>query len=326
MSPNHIRGTLGSANQLILNVGILAALVFGIPLIDAPGGWRWMFGIGLIPPTLQFIGLFFCKETPQFLLSANKGAEAKDVLQKIYGRVDVNSEFEQMEQSYEESLKQGKAKCSELCKPAFLKPLVVGVGIMLVQQFTGINSVIYFSSNIFKSAGFDSTAMATLASILVAIANIIATCVALYLVDRKGRRVLLLVSLSGMAVFISLLGMTFAVPAVSTSSIKPVFSVTCTILYAIFFAFGTGPLPWVITSEIFSQRYRSMAVAIATASNWLSNFVIGQTFLPITTAIGIGETFWIFGGICILAVIFVALRVPETKGKSFDEIEKLFTK
>jgi len=197
---------------------------------------------------------------------------------------------------------------------------------MLVQQFTGINSVIYFSSNIFKSAGFESTAMATLASILVAIANIIATCVALYLVDRKGRRVLLLVSLSGMAVFISLLGMTFAVPAVSDSSIKPGFSVTCTILYAIFFAFGTGPLPWVITSEIFSQRYRSMAVAIATASNWLSNFVIGQTFLPITTAIGIGQTFWIFGGICILAVIFVALRVPETKGKSFDEIEKLFTK
>jgi len=324
IAPPHIRGALGSATQLMINIGIIVSIAIALPLANIYWGYRWMLGIAAFPAILQLLGaIFICTDTPRYLMSKGRNSDAIQVLQRIYNRLDVDIEFQEMETCYNNSLQYGNTTFTEiLSRPILRRCFLIAFGVMIFQQLTGINTVTYFSSSIFQAAGFKSATDAIIASTIVSLANIIVTCIAIYLVDRKGRKSLLLLSYIGMAFFIFWIGASFTF--FRYAYWMPIFSVIVTILYVMSFGIGTGPLPWVIASEVLPLKIRGKALSIATAGNWVINFLVGQVFLPISRSIGIGGAFFIFFGFCVVAIFFGWFYVPETKGKSLEEIENSF--
>lgn len=315
MSPPENRGALVSLNQLCITIGILLAYIVTYAY-SSTANWRDMFAFGFIPIVIQFIGLFFVAETPSWLISHQK-REAAD---KILHRIRVSHKGEHLVQENNEEDSPSKKNFKALFSPAVRLPFLIGIGVAVFQSVTGINTVIYYAPQIFQLAGYESAQTALFATVLVGIINVIVTIIALWLIDRIGRRPLLIAGLIGMAASLIVLGISF----LSTGDAAGLTAIFAMIVYVAFFAVSLGPVAWLIISEVYPLGIRGRAMGIATFANWVSNYFVSLTFLTLMENLGTSGTFWLYAIICFLGLWFVIKLVPETKGKTFEQIQSFW--
>jgi sugar porter (SP) family MFS transporter len=312
-----IRGKLVSMNQVAITSGIVLAYLVGYALAESQA-WRWMFALAAIPAAAFGIGLFFIPDSPRWLAARGHVDQAHTVLKRIRGPEQVEGELSDIQKS----VARQKGNWSELLSPLLRSAMIVGVGLAIAQQITGINTVIYYAPTIFKFAGMTSASAAILASVGVGVVNVVLTLVAMQLIDRVGRRPLLLVSLAGMALSLFVLGLAFSLSQL-TGSLGWI-AVSSLMVYVGSFAVGLGPVFWLMLAEIYPLRIRGRAMSIGTVVNWTANLIVALSFLTLTQVLGKGPTFWLYGVVTIGAWFFVFYLVPETKGKSLEEIEALW--
>ncbi|XP_012729396.2 solute carrier family 2, facilitated glucose transporter member 1 [Fundulus heteroclitus] len=320
VSPTPLRGAFGTLHQLGVVVGILVAQIFGLEFIlGSEKMWPLLLALTVAPAVLQCILLPFCPESPRFLLINLKQEEqARKALVRLRGTEDVTEDLQEMKEESAKMAMEKKVNIAELFRsPAYRQPLLIAVMLQLSQQLSGINAVFYYSTGIFASAGVKQPIYATIAA---GIVNTIFTVVSLFLVEKAGRRTLHLLGLGGMA--ISALIMTFSlylkdIPAMSYMAILAV------MLFVAMFELGPGPIPWFIVAELFSQGPRPAAMAVAGCCNWTANFLVGMSFPKLVELCG-PWVFLIFTAFLIFFFIFTFIKVPETKGKTFDEISRGF--
>jgi SP family galactose:H+ symporter-like MFS transporter len=314
IAPVAIRGKLVSVNQVALTSGIVISYLIDYAFADSQA-WRWMFAMAVVPAAAFGIGLLFIPESPRWLIGRGLADKAHSVLRRIRAPDQVEAEFTEIQHSAQ----QQKADWSELLSPALRPAMIVGVGLAVAQQVTGINTVIYYAPTIFKFAGLSSASVAILASVGVGIVNVVLTVVAMQLIDRVGRRPLLLISLAGMSLSLIVLGLAFKLPQLAGS--LGWIAVMSLMLYVGSFAVGLGPVFWLILSEIYPLRIRGRAMSIGTVANWSANLIVALSFLTLTRELGKAATFWLYGIVSIAAWIFAFALVPETKGKTLEQIE-----
>ena len=323
IAPEHIRGALVSLNQLLITVGILIA--YGVNYyFAAAGDWRAMFLAGIIPGTVLLVGMFLMPRSPRWLVFMNRSADAATVLKKIRGTADVSDELGEIEKSVRT---EGAGTWSDLVAPGVRLPLLLGVGLAILQQATGINTVIYYAPTIFQFAGLAEATASIAATVGIGVVNVLVTLIAIWLVDRAGRRPLLLWSLAGMGIAMLILGVGFAlensgagVAAVSLGQITAL----SLIIYVAAFALGLGPIFWLLIAEIYPLSVRGLAMSLATVTNWAANFIIAATFLSLVDLIGESGVFLLYAVVALFAWLFVFKLVPETKGLSLEQIEAYF--
>ncbi|NGX44334.1 MAG: hypothetical protein K1060chlam3_00500, partial [Candidatus Anoxychlamydiales bacterium] len=292
-------------------------LAYVVDYFYAPTGeWRSMFGIALIPAVLLFIGLFFIPETPSYL--ASKGQKKKAL--KILKKIEVNTSKSEVVVEKKSSKKMGSWK--QLFSKSLRPALIAGIGISIFQQITGINIVIYYAPKIFQLAGIESATSAILATMGVGVINFLMTIVALWLIDMVGRKPLLIVGLIGMSLSLGVLGIGF----LETTRATSVISIVSLMTYVSFFAISLGPVAWLIISEIYPMGIRGRAMGIAIFANWTCNYIISLTFLTLVDFLGKSGTFWLYALIGLFGLWFVIKKIPETKGKELEEIQKYFKK
>ncbi|KAG6382348.1 hypothetical protein SASPL_157986 [Salvia splendens] len=343
ISPTEIRGTLGSVNQLFICIGILAALVAGLPLAGNPLWWRSMFGVALIPSVLLALGMAFSPESPRWLYQQGRISDAEVSIRRLYGKERVSEVMRDLAAAGQGSTEPEAGWFDLFSSRAAL---------FLFQQLAGINAVVYYSTSVFRSAGITSDVAA---SALVGAANVFGTTVASSLMDKQGRKSLLLTSFAGMneANYFMMLVL-FDLSANDNKNLEQseksvalyhmeVIAGSCifcsftwkalapysgtlavlgTVLYVLSFSLGAGPVPALLLPEIFSSRIRAKAVALSLGMHWISNFVIGLYFLSVVTKFGISTVYLGFASVCLLAVMYISGNVVETKGRSLEEIER----
>ncbi len=321
------RGRLVSAYQLAITIGILVAEVIDAILSDSED-WRLMLGLAVVPGAALVILMFVMPDTPRWLLKVHRKDDARTSWEKLHGQEDEDAALAAIESDLVEEERQ-RATWREVFAPAVRPMLVVGVGLAIFQQVTGINAVIYYSDRIFADAGFTTVQQQTDATILaVGVVNVLATFVAIAFIDRFGRRPLLIAGLVGMAV--SLIGLTasfFALEGyddVTGPSILGIATLVCLVVFIASFAFSLGPVTWTVISEIFPTRIRGKGIAVATAVNWGAAFVVSATFLSIIDLIGTEGAFLLFAILSVVALWWVNRFVPETRGKTLEEMEQVF--
>eukprot|EP01018_Ginkgo_biloba_P008197 Gb_25441 [translate_table: standard] len=320
IAPKHLRGSLGTVTQLSVTIGIFLAYLCGLFL-----SWRPLAMAGAVPCTLLVLGLFFIPESPRWLAkirSEDFGAS----LQALRGYdADVSIEAVEIKSVVETSNQQSRIKLSELCERRYALPLIIGIGLLLLQQSSGVNGILFYSSSILESAGISSVGAASLG---LAAIQVVMTAVSAWLMDKAGRRLLLLVSSGGMAVCLFLVGLAFYLKSHLSqgSHFETFFSGLAFIsllVYIISYSIGVGPIPWIIMSEILPVNVKGLAGSIATLANWLSSWVVTMTVNMLLEWSSAG-TFMLYALICALTLIFVAFHVPETKGRTLEEIEASF--
>ncbi len=257
--------------------------------------------------------MMYLPDSPRSLINRGFKDQARKVLSRLQGRAQEEKKIEEIE----EVLHMEKPSWRELGRPRLRPALIVGVGLAVFQQFVGINTVIYYAPTIFEYAGFKTATVAILATVGVGVVNVIFTIVAILLLDRVGRRPLLLLGTVGMIVALAVLGYGFRLPAAERGSI----AVGSLMLYVACFAFSFGPVFWLMISEIYPLRVRGRAMSVATFFNWGSNLLVTFTFPLMIAAIHESFTFWVFAALGVIALIFSYAMVPETKGRSLEEIE-----
>lgn len=316
ISPTEIRGALGSVNQLFICIGILAALVAGLPLAGNPVWWRTMFGIAIVPSILLALGMAVSPESPRWLVQQGKFSQAEAAIKTLYGKDRVVEVMHELKAGGEGSMEQD-AGWFDLFSKRYRKVVSVGAALFLFQQLAGINAVVYYSTSVFRSAGIASDVAA---SALVGASNVFGTCIASSLMDRQGRKSLLMTSFTGMAASMLLLSLSFTWKVLAPYS--GTLAVLGTVLYVLSFSLGAGPVPALLLPEIFASRIRAKAVALSLGMHWISNFVIGLYFLSVVTKFGISTVYLGFASVCLLALLYIAANVVETKGRSLEDIER----
>lgn len=316
VSPKNLRGTLVSLYQWAITAGILFSYFINAVFAQAVYNWRWMLFAGVVPGLVLFIGMCFMSDTPRWLVSKNRDDEAKKVFSKIEPDIEPEKEIAEIK----ETLVDNRQEKTFRLKKWMIMPFVVGIGIMFAQICTGINTIIYYAPTIFKTAGFDSNLTAIYATTGIGVVNFIMTIVAVFFTDRIGRKSLLYFGLTGVMLSLFALGTSFAFAGVLGSSLKWV-AVGSLVTYIICFAMSLGPIGWILVSEVFPLRIRGIAMSVCTVSNFAFNFFVVGSFPVLLHRIGGAWTFWIFGIVSILCIIFVYFFVPETKGISLEEIE-----
>ncbi len=316
VSPYELRGGLVSLNQLAITIGILCSFIINYAFTNIDGSWRWMFGIGLVPAILLSIGMIFLPESPRWLVKQNRLDDAIKILKHLRHSTDVSHEINEIQHS----LQVKQAGFREIFSPWILPVLFLGAMLGLIQQVTGINTIIYYAPTIFQLAGFPDASSSILATVGIGIVNVLATIFAIYYLDKWGRRPLLLVGLVGM--FVTLLGLSMAFRVGAEASMLPWIAMGCTFLYIICFAFSLGAILWLVVSEIFPLEVRATAMGVAVFSCWLWNFIVSSTFLTLLNAIGPSATFLVYAILCIFSFIFCYYKVPETKGVTLEQIEE----
>lgn len=316
MAPANVRGALVSLNQLMITVGILVAYLVNLAFA-ASGNWRWMLGLAIVPAMVLGIGIVFLPETPRWLISQHLVDRARSVLRRTRNEARVEDEIAEIS-AIEERERQEAQGWGELLQPWVRPMFVVGVGLAIIQQITGINTVIYFAPSILEATGFGASA-SILGTVGVGVVNVGMTIVAIMLIDRVGRRPLLLVGLIGMILSLGMLGLVNLLP--SLSGVVGYAALACVTMYVASFAVSLGPIVWLMISEIYPLKVRGSAMSVATIALWLTNVVVAVTFLSMLQLLGNTFTFWMYALIGIAAWIFIYFLVPETKERSLEEIE-----
>lgn len=317
VAPPEARGWQVSLFQLAITIGILGAYLVDFAYAKSEA-WRWMLGLAVIPGIILGVGMLFLPESPRWLAEYLHPEAARAVLVRIRGTDNVDAELQEIIGSLEQSEERGR--WADLLSPTVRPALVVGIGLAIFQQITGINTVIYYAPTIVLTAGVSSAAGAILATAVIGLVNVIMTIVAMWLIDRVGRRPLLLVGIAGMAVCLGILGAAFRMQA-ETSTVAWVAVITL-MAYVAFFAISLGPIFWLLIAEIYPLRIRGLAEGTAAGSNWIFNLVVSITFLSLVQAVGPSWTFWLYGVLSIAAFLFSYYMVPETKGRTLEEIEQ----
>lgn len=336
ISPAKIRGALVFSFQLMIATGVLASYFSDLLFADEsnPFSWRWMFYVGVFPAIILLLGMIFLPETPRFLIQNGRENEGITILKKIEEPGLIKDSIAKIKQDISIS---GKSNWKELLMPHNKMPLFIAIGIMCVQQLVGINSIIYYAPTVFLSAGFDGPRAAITATISVGIINVLATVITMFLIDKIGRRKLYFIGLTGMAISLAALGATFLFKD-NLGVYAKYAAVASSLLYVGFFAGSLGPLGWLIISEVFPLKVRGLGMSIGAFSNWFFNAIVTFTFLKLAWALtspgmeiaSAGESglspnpagsFFIYSIVAIAGIIWGYKYIPETKGKSLEEIE-----
>ncbi|MCI2422545.1 sugar porter family MFS transporter [Saccharopolyspora sp. K220] len=316
MTPAANRGALVSVNQLMVTVGILLSYLVNSAFAEAHA-WRWMLGLAVLPAILLGIGMLLLPDTPRWFLSNGHHAQAKAVLRRSRPAHVVEAELTEITQvlAQERHVASGRSALTE----RRVRPmLVVGVGLAIIQQITGINTIIYFAPSILRATGF-GTSGAILSTVGVGVVNVALTVVAIGLVDRLGRRPLVLIGLAGMALSAALLGAVYLLPDLSGAAGYA--ALIAIAAYVACYAVSLGPVVWLMISEIYPLRIRGSAMSVSTIALWLTNVLVALTFLSMFAALGGTATFWIYAGVCVAAWLFTYFLVPETKQRTLEQIE-----
>ncbi|XP_028298631.1 solute carrier family 2, facilitated glucose transporter member 3a isoform X1 [Gouania willdenowi] len=321
VSPTPLRGAFGTLHQLGVVVGILIAQIFGLEaLLGSQKMWPLLLALTVAPAVLQCILLPFCPESPRFLLINLKQEEqARQALVRLRGVEDVSKDMQEMKEESAKMAAEKKVTIAELFRSAsYRQPLLVAIMLQLSQQLSGINAVFYYSTGIFESAGVKQPIYATIGA---GIVNTIFTVVSLFLVEKAGRRTLHLLGLGGMAISALLMTISLLMKHIPVMSYMAIVAV---MLFVAMFEIGPGPIPWFIVAELFSQGPRPAAMAVAGCCNWTANFLVGMSFPKLVEWCG-PWVFLIFVVFLVIFFIFTFIKVPETKGKTFDEIAQGFS-
>lgn len=319
LSPPRNRGKLVSLFQLAITVGILLSYIVDRALAPEHA-WRWMLGLAVIPGALLVLGMLAMPESPRWLLKSGDEKAARRALSLVRSVDEIEAEVAEI---HEDLAHNQPAAWTELLMPALRPALLVGIGLAVFQQVTGINTIIYYAPEIFQKAGLDSATTALAATIGIGVINVLSTLIAISLVDRLGRKPLLLAGLVGM--ILSLLAVGAAQRFGSTLGVNPDSLAPLTVvfigLYIVCFAFSLGPVVWLMISEIFPNRARARGAAVSTAANWTANFLVSLSF-PVLQA-WMGPSLWfLYAAMGVAGIIFIVAYVPETKGKSLEEISR----
>ena len=315
LAPPQSRGMLIGLYQFALTSGIALADLVGY-WFAASHGWRWMFAFGLFPALLFLFMVLTVPESPRWLFAQNRVAEAELVLKSYTDEAGARLLLEDIRLSLMTKMER---RWSALWSPAVRGSLFIAVGFMLLVPATGINAVLYYGPQIFSLAGISSDKSAIFATFLVAITNVLATVIALVLVDRAGRKPLLYAGLGGMTLALLMLAVCFHNQAALGHSLG-IIATSCLMFFITCYAFSLGPIAWILVSEVFPLRLRGRGVAASTLSFGTSNFIVSLTFLSLLKAAGTSLTFVIYGAFCILTLIFVRFVIPETKGRELESI------
>ncbi len=312
LSPPKHRGKLVSLNLFAIFLGQSSAFYSNFFLRDVGGdnNWRWMLAVMALPSFLLFVLLLFVPESPRWLAEKNQPDLAMSILTRINGPAEASREFEEIK----ETLQTTQGQLVELFRAGMFRILIIGILLAVFQQVTGINVVMYYAPAIFKSAGFGNES-ALLQTALMGMVNLTFAVVSMFFVDRMGRKPLMIIGSIGMSIAMALLAVTFI-----SGHAKGYFVLACIMGYLAAFGFSLGPVVWVLIAEIFPNRLRSYAVAIATFMLWGANFVVSLTFPYLLNHLQ-GYCFLIYGSMCLLCLFFVLKYLDETKGKTLEEIE-----
>ncbi|CAH8252854.1 unnamed protein product [Arabidopsis lyrata] len=321
IAPQHMRGALGSVNQLSVTIGIMLAYLLGLFV-----PWRILAVLGVLPCTLLIPGLFFIPESPRWLAKMGFTDDFETSLQVLRGfDTDITVEVNEIKRSVASSSKRSAIRFVDLKRRRYYFPLMVGIGLLVLQQLGGINGVLFYSSTIFESAGVTSSNVATFG---VGVVQVVATAVATWLVDKSGRRLLLMISSIGMTISLVIVAVAFYLkefvsPDSNMYNILSMVSVVGVVAMVISCSLGMGPIPWLIMSEILPVNIKGLAGSIATLLNWFVSWLVTMT-ANMLLAWSSGGTFTLYALVCGFTVVFVSLWVPETKGKTLEEIQALF--
>jgi len=342
ISPRQYRGRFVSFNQLTIVIGILAAQIVNLmianyiaPLfvsadtVASPAaeiaaswngryGWRCMFGAGVFPAIVFLCLLFYVPESPRWLVKNGKSSKARSILALIGGDNYADDEIRAIEQTIS-SDEQGRVRFSELLDRRMFPVLALGIFLAVFQQWCGINVIFYYAEEVFRSAGYEISGL-MFNIVITGIINLVFTFVAIATVDRWGRRPLMLIGAGGLALIYAILGYCYFIGMTG-----PIMLILVLCVLACF-SMTLGPMVWVVLAEIFPNRIRGAAMSVAVASLWIANFVLAQTFPILNKGLGTYGIFWIYGGICAVSFVIIFLKLPETKGKSLEEIEAIFFK
>jgi sugar porter (SP) family MFS transporter len=314
MAPPDVRGALVTLNQLMITIGILVA--YGVNAATAPfEAWRWALGLALVPAVALGVGMIFLPESPRWLMTQGAVDRARTVLGSLRAE-DEQVEREMREIQEAESHEEGGWR--ELLAPWVWPLVLVGLLFNFFGQASGINTIIYFAPTILERTSF-AAAASILATVGIGVVNVLMTVVGMALVDRVGRRPLLLSGIVGMALALVALGFVFFLA--SLSGAQAWVALACLIIYIASFAVSIGVLIFLIPPEIFPLRVRGKAMGLALLINWGSNFIISLTFLPLLESIGEAATFWLYGGLNVIYLLFAFFFIPETKNRTLEEIE-----
>jgi sugar porter (SP) family MFS transporter len=314
LAPKKIRGGVTSFNQLMVVSGILGAYIAAWALKDVANNWRWMLGLGALPGIALAVGMFFQPYSPRWLIDKGREDEARKVLRRARDSdEDVEEEIGEIKEAAQE-----EGGIRHVFRPDVRPLVVVGLALAIAQQLIGVNTVIYYAPTILKATGL-GTGSAITQALSVGLTNLVFTIVAVLILDRVGRRPLLIAGTAGCIVSLVALGAFFASSSLQHNASW--FALVCLLVYIASFAIGLGPVFWLMISEIFPLKVRSSAMSVSTVGNWSANFLVSSFFLSLTSAITRQGTFWLYAGFGVIALIYFAVRVPETKDRSLEQIE-----
>ncbi len=313
MAPKEKRGAVVSLNQLCITLGILISYLVDFGFEHVAGTWRWMLGVGAVPGLLLGVGMLFLPESPRWLASKGRFDQAADVLRMMRDRQDVDEELSGLRRDVVSE--KGDVSLSALfAAPKARLPLIVGIGLAVFQQVTGINTIIYYAPSIFQQAGMTSPLLPTIG---IGVVNVLATVVALLLLDQAGRRKLLLVGLGIMLVCLIAITVALSTGSADAGAITAV----ALAAYVGGFAIGLGPIFWLLIAEIFPLAYRGRGMSVASMANWGSNLVVALFFPNLIVLLTLGGAFALFAALSVAAFAFAWRFVPETSGRSLEDIE-----
>jgi sugar porter (SP) family MFS transporter len=307
IAPVGVRGRLVTTQQLMITIGILASYCVDLAFASS-GSWRATFAVGLLPAVAFAAAVARAPETPAWLDAHGRGDEARSVVLEV-------ADAEEADRLLEGLADEGEANLRSLLLPGARPALIIGLTLAAMQQLSGINAIIVYAPSIMEKTGLSSS-RSIFYSVIVGAVNVAATAVSFWLVDRVGRRPLLLSSLAGMTASLAFLGLTLQLGSAYSS-----FSLLFMLAFIVAFEVGIGPLFWLLVAEVSPPRVRAAGASASTAMVWLANVLVGLAFLPVAAAIGVGPTFWIFAAATTFTFAFVARYVPETKGRTFAQIQ-----
>ncbi len=316
-SPKELRGGMTALNQVAITLGILIAYFVDDLFKSYGSGWRWMFALGAAPGLLLAIAMVFVPETPRWLVEHGREDQAKDFLARNRSEQAAAEEIKEIK---EVAAEEGKVGLRDLIGDRVRPLLIIGVTMAIMQQLIGINTVIYYGATILGFAGLSISSSIAQAVFIGAI-NLAGAILAVFLLDRVGRRAPLMIGTAGSVIGLIVLGWYFDMGS-KFEHANPWVALAAMMFYIFMFEISLGPIFWVMISEIFPLRARAKAMAVCTMFNWMFNFVVSYWFLNLVKAIGQAETFWLYALFGIGAIIFFAWRVPETKNRSLEQIER----